>query len=237
MNAAWELPNYQTKTKSRTPQYPAGESDPLLRLKSLECFAEVRERLCKGWSVNVVARFVQEERGEATDLKVGTLALQMREYRRTEIPDIELAKHALPSVHAEATQRVTEGLDALSELEDLYRLQRKRLAIDVTTEENINKLFKSTVREVKEARVILQAYAQIQMDLGITKRHLGKLEVDSGAPQVVVSTESALRDVANNPKSRQKALTMVGQMMELAKRRSVEIEKDAKSTEAETEAA
>jgi len=209
----------RTRKKKKKPNFTS-------RLKGLDCFEQVHERIVNGWRTTDVVRFIQEEKGEYTDAKPATVARAISEYAK-EIPPSQMVRSVAPSTHTKAVTQITEGLDVLRELEELFRLQQKRIQIDATTEKNINKLFKSTVREVKEARAILQAYAQVQMDFGITKRNLGVLEVDQQGPQISLSfaqAAPAFAEVAESPKSRQKALGLVHRMLALAAKKAEEDE-------------
>lgn len=54
------------------------------------------------------------------------------------------------------------GFDAADELLKLYRVQKKRLAVDIQTEMNIGKLLDNTHKEVKIATEMLELIAKIQ---------------------------------------------------------------------------
>jgi hypothetical protein len=58
------------------------------------------------------------------------------------------------------------NIDVMTELNRLYRLQKKRLKVDVTNEMNIGKLFNTTVKEMEAATDILKLMAEIEGRIG-----------------------------------------------------------------------
>lgn len=227
-------------------QAPTTSRPSFARLKSLKCFLEVRQMLLGGWPALEVARFVRDVRGEGTDVAEVTLSAEISAYRRS-LPPAELLAGVppsststgdgggggvapavlgasgtpvvtrLPLAFTHAAKRVREGLDELKELERLYGIQMERVEIDFATEKKIGKLFPSMTAEIRAAREILEKRAQLKMDLGLDERHLGRLEVDTNAPPVVVERYGAevVKHAVASPESRRKLLGVVERLTQL----------------------
>lgn len=194
---------------------PKSRSSRFERIRSLKCYDEVYKRLCSGWPATELARFIQEERKECTDIKRMHLEHLLRDYRK-EVPASALVAQRFPEVFDEAKEKIAESLDELSELEELYRIQMHRIGIDFKTETKINKLMPSMTSEIREARQILESIAEIKMDLGIHQRAPMKHEVEvEGQVEATISEDmmakypDAVRAVLENPESRRKVHGLV----------------------------
>jgi hypothetical protein len=185
-----------------------------VRIEEMECLPGIEERISHGWPLKKVAAWVKEQ-GAGAGFSSETLVTALVEYRKA-MPPSKLAQHSLPSLHQEAAEQVAQGLNVLDELQKLYEIQRDRVDIDYTIEKNLKKLFKTTHKEVKEAREILVAYAQVQMDLGLTERHLGKVKVEGPAPVQV--EDPAVAGVLESPRKRQKVLAVFDRIAALTER-------------------
>ena len=102
-----------------------------------------------------------------------SLIQTLKEFRGS-IPPAMRAARVMPKAILEAREEVEKGLDELAALEDLYALQTQRMNIDGEVEKKIGKLIPTMTQEVRVAREILQTYADLKMDLGLSKRHLGR---------------------------------------------------------------
>jgi DNA-binding transcriptional MerR regulator len=191
--------------------------DEFARLKQLKCFDEVHHKVTTGWPIHQIARYIQEEAQELTDVSLSTIGRLLTNYRKKDGAAGMLQK-TLPEAYNEAVSRVSKGLDELEELEKLYRLQISRIKIDHKLETDSKKLLPSLNREIKTAAAMLGSMAQIKMDLGLNKRHLGQLDVEGS-----VHTEVQLRygsdtvnKVLNDPESRQRLLAVVKRSAQIA---------------------
>lgn len=184
------------------------------RIRKLQCFEEVYDRILEGWPMSEVARFVQDVKKEATDLTRGGLMQALHEFRQT-IPAAELTKRRISPVFVDAVKEVEEGLDELKEIEKLYKLQMRRIEIDVQNEKNIKKLLPTTGQEVRIAKEILSTYADLKMDLGLSKRHLGQMDVDARvmADVALRYNKTEVRAVMEDAQSRKKVLSLVERLM------------------------
>lgn len=184
------------------------------RIRTLVCFQEVHDRILDGWTLTEVARFIHEVKKELADLTRNGLIAALQDYRKT-IPPAELVKKRITPVYVEAAKQVEEGVDELVELEKLYKLQMRRIDIDVNNEKNIKKLLPTTGQEVRIAREILSTYADLKMDLGLSKRHLGQMDVEARlmADVAVRYNKPEVQNVLSNPQSRKKVLNLVERLM------------------------
>ena len=236
-----KIPTYRVKLRGRKPWYrPRKKKRPEDRewyktIRRLDCYEGIYERLCLNYKLTAVADWVQQEQGEATHIKRESL-VKMLAGLRQQIPDADLLGARPLSVdHTRAVERMKEGLNVLEELEKLYRIQTARIAIDVKNEQNINKLMKGLTGEMKEARELLQAYHQVQADLGLIEKHLGKLQVENTTTNVSLSAHlegrtdaegaaEALDAVTSKPKNVNNVLNVFEKVLALSAMDDEELE-------------
>lgn len=194
---------------------PVSRETRFVRLRSLNCFPEVHQRVLDGIEPLQIAQYVQKDAGEYTDVGTPSLATVIGEYRQSLPPTLLAAK--VPRANAEAAKRVEQGLDELSEMEKLYKMQLERIEIDFKTEKNINKLIPSMTQEIRAGREILSDIAKLKMDLGLNARHLGKMEVDA---QIVADVTRRYDDSVGktlaSPESRRKLLGIAERFLSIA---------------------
>lgn len=205
-----QAPSYRVKPVSR-------DSEKHKRVRSLACFDGVHEMVITGWPLGEIAKHIQQLKNESTDITEDALIWALGEYRK-DLPPAVLVQKTLPGVFISAASQVAEGLDVLSELESLYKLQMKRVGIDHTVEEKIRKLMPNMTAEIRMAKDLLESYAEMQMDLGLTERHLGKVDVTAGPDAVTVAQaygKDSVRKVLENPQSRRKLMGLVERLVEV----------------------
>lgn len=204
------MPFPRKKSRVRPVSRQIGQS----RVRELKCFREVYDRILDGWPLSAIARFIQVQRNECTDLTAAGLISTLEDFRKT-IPPAELTKKRITPVYIDAVQEVEKGLDELAEMEKLYRLQMERVAIDVLNERNIKKLLPTTGQEVRIAREILSNYADLKMDLGLSKRHLGQVDVDARllADVAVRYQKTEVQTVLNDAQARKKVLGLAERLL------------------------
>lgn len=202
----------QVKPKSRATRYE--------KLRSLKCYGEVYKRVCAGWPATQLARFIQEERNELTKDSRKGLEHLIRDWRGT-LPPGDLVAKRFPDVFDDAKEALEYGLDELSELEELYRIQMHRIGIDFNTETKINKLMPSMTSEIREARQILESIAELKMDLGVHQRapeeHSVSVEgeVNARLTADLDKYPEGVRAVLENPESRRRVQGIVGRILQL----------------------
>jgi len=210
-------PSYRVKPISRD----AGAIDKHKRVRSLVCFSEVHEMVITGWPLSEIAQHVQKLKHESEDITEDALIWALGEYRK-DLPAGVLVQKTLPQVFTKAAKQIHEGLDALAELESLYKLQMKRVEIDHAVETKIKKLMPNMTAEIRMAKDILETYAEMQMDLGLVDRHLGKVDVSGAALEGAAAAygKDSVRKVIEDPQSRRKLLGLVERLVEVNVKRS-----------------
>lgn len=189
------------------------------KLRGLKCFSDVHDRVFQGWPISDLARYIQDDRQEYTDVTRDALIQVLKSYRSS-IPPAQLIQKRMPQTFAKAAEKVDEGLDELDELGKLYKLQMERIEIDRGTEKKIHKLLGNMSQEVRVAAEILGRYATLKQDLGLARRNLGTLNIEAqvnakiegqyGNPSIVA--------VISNPVSRRKILGIAERLASLTTR-------------------
>lgn len=203
---------------------PTGRDDRYKKLKTLKCYREVYDRLCAGWPMTELARFIQEERKEYTDVKRGNLEDLLRDFRKT-VPATDLVAKRFPEVYDQAVEELENSLDEVAELEELYRIQMHRIKIDFKTETKINKLMPSMTSEIREARQLLESLAQVKMDLGVNSRAPTQHNVNvEGSVEARLEADlgdnytGAVKKVMENAESRRRVQGLVDRFMKIGDR-------------------
>ena len=196
---------------------PVSRETRFLRLRSLKCFKEAHERLVEGFSASTVAEYIQQERKEYTDITPQSLEAQLTEYRAS-LPKGEFVQKQAPRFFEKAAKGVEEGFDALSEMRKLYKIQIERIEIDLTHERGMKKLMpQSMTQEMRAAREILHDIAELEMDLGVNQRNLGKVDIEARVVSDVASRyDPAVGEAMKSPESRRKLLGIAERFLSLA---------------------
>lgn len=186
------------------------------RLRSLGCFNEVFQKVIAGHPLREIARFIQKDHNEYTEVTEDSLLSLISDFRRS-LPSGTILKGTMPEFFHEKAQEVRTGIDELDELSKLYAMQMGRIAIDAATERKIKKLFSTMPKEIALAREILETSAQLKMDLGLDERHIGRMDVNT---RVVADIEHRfgvkVSEVMGNPDSRRKLLGIMERLSTLA---------------------
>lgn len=146
------------------------------KLKQSPSYQEVHDKICAGVAIERIAEWLQEEKGEFTNIKRPSLVRQLYRYKES-IPATKLADAGLPSHLWKKIEGMKRGVNELEELEKLYLLQLQRIALGVDTEEKIKFLNKAIRKELELAADLLGRMAELKMKLGLydeapTKFHL-----------------------------------------------------------------
>lgn len=193
---------------------PASRVGGQTRIRELKCYQEVYDRIVQGWSIAEVVKFIHEVKKEATDVSVSALTASLTEFRRKLPPGVMTSQRVTP-VFMKAKQQVEQGLDELSELAKLYILQMGRIDIDLKLEKKMGKLMPTLTNEVRMAKEILTAIADLKMDLGLSKRHIGEMKVETQvlADIAVRYQQPEVREVMANPQARKKLLNLAERLL------------------------
>ena len=206
--------------KRRSSAKPPGRDARFKKLRATGCYQEVYGRICAGWPLAQVARFIQEERREYLTISRHGLEQQLAEFRK-QMPPGDLVQKRFPDVFEEAKSKVEESIDELSELEELYRIQMHRIGVDFATEKGINKLMPSMTGEIREARNLLETMANLKMEMGVLSRASRgvavNVEVEATLTDDVMAKfgDGAVGKVLQDPESRRKVMGVVERFLKL----------------------
>ena len=203
---------YNPITKAVRPVSRLNSKGPSLKLDSLKCVDELRKKLLSGLPVPEVAKWLQEEAQEYTTVTRDSLIRVLYRYRSSYVPST-FAKMAPAVMEAQVTldkrfEDAEKTLDEVEELERLYQLQMERLQIDMHKEREVGKLFPALSNDLRVAMDLLTKRAQLKMDLGLEKRHLGQVDVSDGGLDGLMNRygKPTVTKVLKNAESRRKVL-------------------------------
>lgn len=177
------------------------------RILSLECIDEVDNMLINGYSLREVARFVQRERAECTDINEASLVTTLSRYKN-DIPAERFQPDApIGGTVIEGT-KTGEKFDELRELERLYNLQMGRLEKFSRNEGRVPNAAMS--KEVGTATSILKEMYNIKSELGLTgEKNLGTVNIRHDIQQKIASYGVQVKEVLEDPKSSGRVLSIV----------------------------
>lgn len=189
-----------------SPEKGKGTSVSFRKLRAMQCYQEVHRRVCLGLSLWDIARFIQNECGEYKDVTLASLKLQLSNYRKA-LPPGELISKRMPVEHKRALDAVEQGIDEVKELEKLFWIQMERVNIDLARERQYKQLTPTMNQEMRTAREILSSLAELKMDLGLQKRHLGAVEGENVSAVVMARFgDEKIAAVFANSEKRQRLL-------------------------------
>jgi hypothetical protein len=171
--------------------------------------SKMDEKIQHGFSLTEVARWLQEEQEQCTDLSRDSLVTTLFRYREDMKP-MDVIKKVMPMVVQEAVKTIEKSIDELDELQKLYSLQRERIEIGFQFEKSSRVLNKNMTQEIAQAASILMRRHEIKMDLGHEGgRNLGSVGVRPElASAVSRSFDHDVVSAAGDPISRGKALAV-----------------------------
>ena len=204
---------------------PVSREPKFTKIRALNCFESVHQRILDGCDSPSIAKFIQEEREEYLDA-ARTTVISALNYYRSSLPPGELVAKRLPGAFNDAVKKLHKTVDEVKELEWLTRFQKRRLRIDGDTETKINKLLPTMTQEVRAHVEVLRTLASVKMDLGLNKRHLGSLEVDATLVADVVGRYGTanVAKVLQSAESRQKVMGVAERFLALAQREAKDAE-------------
>lgn len=196
-------------------------------VKTLECFSTVKPLVKAGFPLLHLAKRIQEEWGERKDLEVNELTMALKFYQDS----LDETAAALAPTVVKASKHLSTGMDALSELEWLWFLQKERIQVETESELNVGKLFPRTHLEMTVGLKVLDRYVQLRQGLGLDHLNLGTVEhtVEVRAEKVALEMGEPIARVMSNPYRRQRVLTAADQIFHLLKREGDEGEEEPAS--------
>jgi hypothetical protein len=142
------------------------------RIKALRCHQEVYERLVAGYPPSEVARFLQEDENEYTDITRRSLGELLRRYTAAEIAPIELIAPRLPRTVARAQQEFDDRLRDLRRLEAAYEALAYRLALAHGAERRHGTVNPAVDRQIRVLVDLIVKMHTIKLALGLTGERL-----------------------------------------------------------------
>lgn len=210
-------PTFRVKTEQRETRFKA--------LRELECFESIRDRILAGWTVAQICHYVHEELEEAKEIAPTALHQMIDGYRKTippadfvsQQPPADIVQQRMSKVHSTAIKKLKEGLNELDELQNLYETQMERIRIDLQAEKANGKLFPSMSQEVRIAKELLESSSKLKHELGLTKKHLGQLDVEARFVQDAQGKfgNASVKRVLQNPEQRRRVLGLAERFLEL----------------------
>lgn len=187
----------------------------LAMLRSCQCFEEVDRRVRLGWGSPELAKFIRDENGECTGVSEAYVRRLVDKHRKS-LPPAELSLTSTNTkVVRNASRKLSNGLNELTELERIYNIQMRRIDIGFQNEQAMNLLIPSTGREVFYAMKILKQSADLKASLGLTKKHLGTVEVTGHRAAEIGDRyrNDGIGAVIADPDSRRKLLNLTNRLL------------------------
>lgn len=135
------------------------------KFRSLKCFTEADKRIKGGIPIEDVAKFVQEESGEYTEIKRDSLIRQLYRYKDS-VPANQLAIPEAKHIH-EKLKEFAGDVDEVEMLQKLFYVQMDRVMgfreIEKTTKFPIKAMYK----EIEQAKDILVKLGELKIKLGM----------------------------------------------------------------------
>jgi hypothetical protein len=179
-------------------------TDGFKKLKSSPHFPEIEIRIKAGVAPEEVARWLQEDVLQYTDIQRDSLKRQLYRYKAA-LPAHELLKATEEPLWIKtAIDKMRRGINELEELEKMYLLQQRRINIDAQTEDKINKLFKGTNKEIELATSLLEKMIKLKIELGILDSQPSRIQFDGimGTVPVELGQEGATESEADSMRLR-----------------------------------
>lgn len=212
-----EVEGTESELPKRKRLRPVSRETKFVKFRAMNCFEDVHQKILDGWTPMELAKYIQDDQQEYTDITRDSMVAVINDYRSS-LPPAELVERRMPAFFNRALEKLDQGVDEVKELEWVAKLQKKRLKIDNALEKKINKLMPSMTQEVRVMIEALRALADVKMDLGVSKRHLGELNVDTTLVANVVNHygKASIAKVMANPESRQKVMGAAEAFLALA---------------------
>lgn len=200
----------------------ANRREKYTRIKELNCFPEVEQQVIAGFKIPDIARFIQEEREEYTDVARESLVTMLAAFKR-DMPPAQILESASPETALEvkkAREKFGDKLAELEELSDLVTIQKKNVLAGLRMVEKSGFPQQRLGVEVLNMAAVVMKMHAIKMDLGLTKaggRELGTLTISAEKMSEIRKRHG--REAAEalaKPESRARALAVVRRLTAVA---------------------
>jgi len=187
------------------------------KIRALKCYRYVRRLLADGMPARRVARYIQEDRLEYTDVKQSSLATMLADFRQSEMA-LEVLAPWQPRVIESAGQTFSDRLQGIKRLDKLYKQLEYRMEVAVA-EEDVDRGRDTHIdKQAKMLAEIILKQHQIAMDLGLTgSRDLGTLTISPEMREEIARKwGERVAQTTDDPVSRGKILAAVNLAYKLA---------------------
>lgn len=210
-----------TKRKDRAVAYhqiPKWVQPAFVRkIRNLNCFELVREWLLEGIAGPEVARRVHEQCGEALDMSRNYLNDCISHYRQT-IPPWAFVARINPQKYLKTLRSADEGLDVVKEIQDLYKLQKKRVEIGFQREQQFGLLSSGMEKNMLVAAELIEKLVSLKEQLGLNVEQIPENLNPNIAKDVdwkrVYARESVSK-VLENPESRSRVVQVAERLIDM----------------------
>lgn len=187
------------------------------QIKLLKCYEEVYQKVVDGFSMESVAKFIQQEKKELTQYKENSV-IRMLFLFRASIPKSEIVLKRMPFKSKQLEEHLNKQVNVLTEYSKLYEIQMKRIMRYVEQEDTVGLNLVTLDQSIKTAQGLLDSIHETQSDLGLTPKNLGTLDIQANVLQGVIHkfANDNVAKVLENPVSRHKVLTVAERILALA---------------------
>lgn len=168
-------------TEVNRPETRRNSNRRFKRIRALECFGEVKRFLVQGISPRRVARYIQEEQDEYTDVEIRSLEKMLRNFKKEELSEAEKVANQVPSKFEDELEEMDKQINVLEELGSLYQMQLRRIQLNIEKEQETEQLMSGTGQEIRTAKEILESIGKFQQEFGMEPKHLGTLSLQAEA--------------------------------------------------------
>jgi len=199
-----QLSEKRSKTgKKPTRTYRKRSPSTTMRLKKLKCFSEVDRMVREGEYARNIAAYIQEEAGEYLEVSFETVVRAVYRYRQS----LDDAGIVTRPVQDDVNE--DDPVKELRVLEELFDMQKKRIEMEVSTEEALKKLFSTTHREFEVINLMGSSILKLKKSLNLIDSEGGRRAKNKGHVGRV-----DIARVVESPESRHKVLSFVETMIE-----------------------
>lgn len=187
------------------------------KFHALVCYPELRAKVTQGVPIPEVARWLQEEQKQYTDVTRESLTRMLYRFKQR-IPPAEREKispRAAQELLDKERERIAFKVEPVIELEKLYLKQMERIGIDTAHEKDIGKLFGSTSNEMRLAMDMLVKLQALQADaLGEQGGSKGGVDPTQFSMTLAMhSSRPGVQKVVQSAESRRKVLGVARTMV------------------------
>lgn len=150
-------------------------------------FDEFHKLVCAGKSPEKLAKTMQDDWGERTDIKRDSLIRAIYRYKN-DVPANQLVDGGVSEHQKKKLEDFAGDIDEVESLTKLFHLQVHRIMMAHNQESEINFLQKYTRKEIEEARNIVMALAELKIKLGVLDSQPEKFDFSFSSEKVLSST-------------------------------------------------